>query len=286
MVTIPISVAMFAWAGFKYLTAGGDVKRISRAHNIFSSVFIGFCIALGAWLFVQVVLQAVTSSNYLPSSFFNLSSCSQQNDIRRRDEALSTVLSGNGLAPTVTGAPSSGGGVFCPSGYELYLGSCYNPTTNDIVSATIGSSAASTRGRVVITNPDGTQTEMIDGSPSWRRNNPGNMIAGAGQYQPIGMDGGFAVFASYEDGFNAMLANLKSPLYQNGNMTIAAALYRWAPPIPGSGNDPVKYAAFVQSTTGIPSSTVINNLTQEQLVAVATAMRTQEGWSVGRTISR
>lgn len=290
MITIPISVAMFAWSGITYFTSAGNVKKVVRARKIFSSVFIGFCIALASWLLVQVVLQAVTSSNYSPASFFNLSSCNQINSSRPRDTNLSTVLSGNGLAPTVTGAPQDTMGATCPPGYVITSSFCYNSTTGDIVNPTIGSVATGGTAQqnvpTVITNPDGTQTIMSGGSISWRNNNPGNMIAGAPGYQPVGYNGGFAVFASYDDGLNAMISNLQSRLYDNGNMTIAAALYRWAPPLPGSGNDPVKYAATVQGLTGISSNTVINTLSRDQLVSVAKAMQVQEGWRVGTVTTR
>lgn len=294
MITIPLSVAMFAWAGITYFTAVGNPKKISRAHKIFSSVFIGFGIALSGWVFVQVALQAVTRSDYSPSSFFNLSACEQLNGARPRDTTLGAVLSGNGVVSTVPSAPSdtSGAAITCPTGYTPTSGFCLNDA-GDVVDPLVVQSGASASGGpqgtnvpTVITNPDGTQVVMSGGSISWRNNNPGNMIAGAGPYQPIGMNGGFAVFASVDDGFNAIMANLKTPLYQNGNMTIAAALYQWAPPVPGSGNNPAQYAAFVQQQTGIPSGTVINSLSREQLLSVAKAIQAQEGWIAGRTTVR
>lgn len=64
MVTIPISVAMFAWAGILFFTATGDPKRINRARSIFRSVLIGFIITISGWLVVQVVLQSITNQDY------------------------------------------------------------------------------------------------------------------------------------------------------------------------------------------------------------------------------
>jgi hypothetical protein len=107
MVAIPISVAMFAWAGIMYFTSAGNPKNIGRAHKIFSGVFWGFIIALSGWLLVQVALQAITSSDYSPSSFFNLSSCQSLDNQRPRNESIGNVLSGNGL---VSGGGTNGGG--------------------------------------------------------------------------------------------------------------------------------------------------------------------------------
>ena len=52
----PISAIMFAYAGFLYLTNGGNESQIKQAHEIFLYVFWGFVIALGAWLLVKFIL--------------------------------------------------------------------------------------------------------------------------------------------------------------------------------------------------------------------------------------
>ncbi|HVY72827.1 MAG TPA: pilin [Candidatus Paceibacterota bacterium] len=108
MVAIPISVAMFAWAGVMYFTAGGNPARAERGRKIFAAVLLGFCIALGAWLFVQVFLQTVTNPNFFSANNWINLDCSTFNDQRSRNVSISTVLSGNGLAPsTVTSDPTS-----------------------------------------------------------------------------------------------------------------------------------------------------------------------------------
>jgi hypothetical protein len=114
MVAIPISVAMFAWAGIMYFTSAGNPKNIGRAHKIFSGVFWGFIIALSGWLLVQVALQAITSSDYSPSSFFNLSSCQSLDNQRPRNESIGNVLSGNGLVSGGTGPGQQTGGTGTP----------------------------------------------------------------------------------------------------------------------------------------------------------------------------
>jgi hypothetical protein len=62
-VAIPISAALFAWAGFLYLTAAGDEGKIKKAHDIFLSVFIGLIIALSSWLIVSLVTKTLTGQD-------------------------------------------------------------------------------------------------------------------------------------------------------------------------------------------------------------------------------
>lgn len=52
----PIAALAAAWAGVKYLTAGGDMAKIKDAHKIFWSVIVGFVIILSAWLVVKFIL--------------------------------------------------------------------------------------------------------------------------------------------------------------------------------------------------------------------------------------
>jgi hypothetical protein len=52
----PIAAIMFAYAGFTYVTNGGNESKIKQAHDIFLYVFWGLIIALAAWLMVNFVL--------------------------------------------------------------------------------------------------------------------------------------------------------------------------------------------------------------------------------------
>ncbi len=100
MVSIPISVGMFAWAGILFFTNAANPKGIEHAKKIFSSVFIGFLIALSGWLVVQVILQAVTNTSfYTPTSWSSLS-CPDAN--RPRNLSITNVLQGS----TVVAAPA------------------------------------------------------------------------------------------------------------------------------------------------------------------------------------
>ena len=52
----PIAAIMFAYAGFVYITNGGNEAKIKQAHDIFLMVFWGLVIALAAWLMINFIL--------------------------------------------------------------------------------------------------------------------------------------------------------------------------------------------------------------------------------------
>lgn len=56
-IAAPLAAVMFAYAGFLYLTNGGNESKVKQAHDIFWSVFIGLVVALAAWLVVNFVLE-------------------------------------------------------------------------------------------------------------------------------------------------------------------------------------------------------------------------------------
>ncbi len=99
MVAIPISIAMFAWAGIKFFTATGNPKRIAEARSIFVSVFWGFLIAISGWLVVQVVLQTISNANfYQANSWVTVSdSCRKFDGQRPRNLSITNLLGSNSL---------------------------------------------------------------------------------------------------------------------------------------------------------------------------------------------
>jgi hypothetical protein len=137
-------------------------------------------------------------------------------------------------------------------------------------------SAASQNGAVIYTFSDGAQAIQSGESISWRDNNPGNMVAGAGGNNPIGYNSGFAIFLDTQTGYDAMTANLDTSRYQS--LTIGA-INTWAPA--SGGNDPVTYSNNVQSWTGLPANTPLNSLSPAQIDSVANAIQRQEGWGPG-----
>jgi len=66
--------------------------------------------------------------------------------------------------------------------------------------------------KITIYHPDGSTETRMDGSRSWRNNNPGNLIAGtfANQHGAIGNNNGFAVFPDAATGEAASESLLKT----------------------------------------------------------------------------
>ena len=62
--SVLIAVLLFAFAGFKYMTAGGDVGQIKQAHKIFKNAAIGFVLVLTAWLIVDTILSVLAKAGY------------------------------------------------------------------------------------------------------------------------------------------------------------------------------------------------------------------------------
>ena len=65
----PLAAIMFAYAGFLYVTNRGNESQVKQAHDIFLFVFWGLVVALGAWVFVNFILEffmgAGSSYNFL-----------------------------------------------------------------------------------------------------------------------------------------------------------------------------------------------------------------------------
>jgi hypothetical protein len=271
VLALPVSAALFAWAGILLFTAGDKIEKRTQAKKIFQNVVVGLLIALAGYLIIQTILNAIvnTSSGGLFQGGFSFSfgSCAADS-ARDRSETITSLFTGlqsssNTLAPATTPTGTTGG----TSGTATPGGSC----------GAAGCTASGNGSSVTYTNPDGTQQTNTGGTVAWRNNNPGNMIAGAGGITPVGYNNGFAVFASYQDGYNAMIANLQSANYQS--LTIAGAISRWAPA--ASGNDPVGYANSISQQTGLSSNTPMSSLTATQLASVANAIQNVEGYSSG-----
>ena len=58
-ITIALSAMTFAFAGLKYMTAGGDPGKATDARKLFTSVAIGLVIILGAWVGVDTLMKTV-----------------------------------------------------------------------------------------------------------------------------------------------------------------------------------------------------------------------------------
>ncbi|HVV39309.1 MAG TPA: pilin [Candidatus Paceibacterota bacterium] len=62
--SIPIAMALFAWAGVLYYTSATNLHNIEHAKAIFSSAIIGFVVALGAYLIIETILHGILNDKY------------------------------------------------------------------------------------------------------------------------------------------------------------------------------------------------------------------------------
>lgn len=67
VLSIPAAVIAFSYAGFLFLTAGGNSGQISRAKGVFWNVLIGFIVILSAWLIVFTISSVLFSE--VPTGF-------------------------------------------------------------------------------------------------------------------------------------------------------------------------------------------------------------------------
>lgn len=135
--------------------------------------------------------------------------------------------------------------------------------------------------RITIHYPDGSTQTRIDGSRSWRNNNPGNIEAGsfANRHRAIGNNHGFAVFPDEKTGQAASVALLKTSTYRN--LTVDGAIYRRSPP---SENDTDHLQEAIRRIGGFSGDEMIRELGDRQLERLVKAIKIMEGWRVGTII--
>lgn len=135
--------------------------------------------------------------------------------------------------------------------------------------------------RITIHYPDGSRQTRIDGSRSWRNNNPGNIKVGdfTNRHGAIGNNHGFAVFPDEKTGQAASVALLKTSTYRN--LTVDSAIYRRSPP---EENDTPKIQDAVRRIGRFSGKEIIGELDQEELDRLVNAIRRTEGWSEGIVI--
>lgn len=133
---------------------------------------------------------------------------------------------------------------------------------------------------VKYTSNDGSGFIRTGGSRTWRNMNPGAIRPGEipRKYGSCGSAGGFAVFPTEEHGMKALIGLLKSDKYSN--LTIAAAIYKWAPP--SDHNNTRLYQRRLSQMTGLSLTKKICQLTAEEMNRVANAIKVLEGWKPGQ----
>jgi len=60
------SAVLFAWGGFKMLTASGNTEQYHQGRSIFTSVAVGLIIILGGWLVVDTLMKTATDGSFGP----------------------------------------------------------------------------------------------------------------------------------------------------------------------------------------------------------------------------
>ena len=150
-------------------------------------------------------------------------------------------------------------------------------------------------------NRDGDRVRYLDarkihvkGNPNWRNNNPGNLRRS--KYECgrvcVARSGGFAVFATMEDGWEAMrwlLTNENIKGLTRGPyalLNIADAIAQYAPT--EDNNNPERYAKRVKDemrekgvTRGDLDTVLLKNLTPDELDIMMHAMVSVEGGDIG-----
>ncbi len=62
---MPVAAALFAYAGWLYLSSSASPGNIGRAHGIFWSVLFGLLWVLGAWLVIKLISDALLKPDYI-----------------------------------------------------------------------------------------------------------------------------------------------------------------------------------------------------------------------------
>lgn len=65
IIATSVAVLLFIYAGFLYLTSGGDDSQVSQAKTIFINVAVGFSIMLLAYLIVITIVSLLTGEGWL-----------------------------------------------------------------------------------------------------------------------------------------------------------------------------------------------------------------------------
>lgn len=65
-VAVFLSAGLFAFAGIKYVTAGGDTGKVGAARKIFWNVTLGLVIILAGWIVVDTLMKTLTRGDFGP----------------------------------------------------------------------------------------------------------------------------------------------------------------------------------------------------------------------------
>ena len=62
-IAVFLSAILFAYAGWQYLTAGGEPGKAGEAKKIFWNVGVGLILILAAWLIVDLIVKMLAGGN-------------------------------------------------------------------------------------------------------------------------------------------------------------------------------------------------------------------------------
>lgn len=118
--TIPLAAVLFAWAGVLYFSSS-VVNKIDKARKIFTTVLIGFGIAVASWLIVQTLLATLLNASY---KNWNVIQCVGQEN-RRTNVSPDEWLRSISVLNTID--TSTQRGMIPPASYPVLNGVSYNP---------------------------------------------------------------------------------------------------------------------------------------------------------------
>jgi hypothetical protein len=64
-IAITLCVFIIIWAGFLYLTAGGDPSKAKKAKGMFLKVVLGLILMLSAWLIIDLLIRFMVDPSKL-----------------------------------------------------------------------------------------------------------------------------------------------------------------------------------------------------------------------------
>jgi murein DD-endopeptidase MepM/ murein hydrolase activator NlpD len=125
-----------------------------------------------------------------------------------------------------------------------------------------------------------------EGSFAWLNNNPGNITGrpggpNFGQYPDKFNWHNFLIFPTWTAGYDAIALLLRTDGYVN--LSILDAFKKYAPE--SDGNNPVAYANAVAAALGVPVSTRVGDLDDEQMLAMQDKIWEIEGVIAGASLS-
>ena len=162
------------------------------------------------------------------------------------------------------------------------------PPPPDVMHQSKGGITATGVGKTTtITRADGSK-EVRHGSRPWRDNNPGDIEVRPGDKNPfavrhgaVGTEGGvYAIFPDQQTGQQALHDLLKTRRYQQSSIQDAMKIFAPA----SDHNDPEAYAKSLSQAVGVPASTKISELSEQQLSSLMKEIGHVEGFNIGGTV--